>query len=101
MFKADPPGILDQKLDESDLSPIPLNVIHDEILLEALAEEAQGAAELLRGAMVDGFVQIFPGAEVGDLIEITIENSWGGKQEHIKIVAKYTLSPSALPTSIG
>ena len=72
-------GILDQKLDESDLSPIPLNVIHDEILLEALAEEAQGAAELLRGAMVDGFVQIFPGAEVGDLVEITIENSWGGK----------------------
>ena len=72
-------GILDQRLDGSGLSAIPLNVIHDEIVLEAPIEEAGRAAELLRDAMVSGFVQIFPGAETRGLVDVSVVDSWGEK----------------------
>ena len=72
-------GVLDRKLDGSKLSATPLNVIHDEIVLEAPANEAQSAANLLRESMVEGFLMIFPGAETRGLVDVSVGGSWGEK----------------------
>ena len=72
-------GVLDQRLDGSEHSAIPLNVIHDEIVLEAPANEAQSAAKLLCESMIEGFLMIFPGAETRGLVDVSVRDSWGAK----------------------
>ena len=74
-------GVLDRRLDGSELSAIPLNVIHDEIVLEAPENEAQSAAKLLCESMIEGFLMIFPDAETCGLVDVSVRDSWGSEIE--------------------
>ena len=74
-------GVLDRRLDGSEHSAIPLNVIHDEIVLEAPANEAQSAAKLLCESMIEGFLMIFPDAETRGLVDVSVRDSWGSEIE--------------------
>ncbi len=71
--------MLDQRLDGSELSAIPLNVIHDEIVLKAPENEAQSAAKLLCESMIEGFLMIFPSAETRGLVDVSVRDSWGSE----------------------
>jgi DNA polymerase I-like protein with 3'-5' exonuclease and polymerase domains len=60
-----------------DVKGGPVAWLHDEIVLEAAVEHADRAAELLQRAMVDAFVETFPGAPVAGLVKIGQGPSWG------------------------
>jgi DNA polymerase I-like protein with 3'-5' exonuclease and polymerase domains len=50
--------------------------VHDELLLEVLEADANKAAVLLQHAMVEAFLETFPGAPTEGLVEATIGQSW-------------------------
>jgi DNA polymerase I len=50
--------------------------LHDEIVLEVAAEDAEQAAELLKQAMIDAFAETFPGAPLNGLVEPHIGANW-------------------------
>jgi DNA polymerase-1 len=56
---------------------IPVLVVHDEIVLEAGAAEADAAADWLKRLMVDGMAPLI--APVPVEVEVAISATWGGK----------------------
>ena len=50
--------------------------VHDELILEIQAPFAELAADLLKTAMVEGFLEIFPGATTRDLVEVKTGMTW-------------------------
>jgi DNA polymerase-1 len=50
--------------------------IHDEILLEVLAADAERAREILAEAMVDAFIDTFPGAPTNGVVDVKIGLNW-------------------------
>jgi DNA polymerase-1 len=51
--------------------------IHDEIVAEVAEQHAQPASELLRQAMLQAFMQTFPGAPTTNLVEVKVGHNWG------------------------
>jgi hypothetical protein len=51
--------------------------IHDAMIDEALTEDAPEALQWMKRDMVDGYLDIFPGAPTDKLVEGGIGPSWG------------------------
>jgi DNA polymerase I-like protein with 3'-5' exonuclease and polymerase domains len=51
--------------------------VHDELVAEVRAEQAEQAAQLLRTAMEQAFTAIFPDAPLTNLVELAIRTTWG------------------------
>jgi DNA polymerase I-like protein with 3'-5' exonuclease and polymerase domains len=50
--------------------------VHDELLIEAKECDAEAAAEILRGAMIEAFVMTFPGFPTVNLMDVQIGDDW-------------------------
>jgi len=50
--------------------------VHDELLAEVPEDQANIAKGILSGAMTDAFVQTFPGAPTGNLVDAAIGPTW-------------------------
>jgi hypothetical protein len=50
--------------------------VHDELLAEVLAEDAEKARLLLQEAMIEAFMMTFPGAPTRNVAEATIGRTW-------------------------
>jgi DNA polymerase I-like protein with 3'-5' exonuclease and polymerase domains len=50
--------------------------IHDELLLEVHADDAEPAKEALRQVMTEAFVATFPGAPIANLVAVECSRSW-------------------------
>jgi DNA polymerase I len=68
---------VDERLFEAGVDGGPVAWLHDEIVMEVAAEDADRAAELLKGAMIDSFSETFPHAPLNGLVEPHIGLSWG------------------------
>ena len=66
----------DDRLFDAGIDGGPVAWLHDEIVLEVRAEDADRAAGILKQAMIDGFTETFPGAPVNGLVEPHIGVSW-------------------------
>jgi DNA polymerase-1 len=60
-----------------DISEGLIACVHDELILEVLAEHAEQALQILRQAMIDAFAKMFPGASTNGLVNAAICKSWG------------------------
>ena len=69
---------IDQRLFDAGIDGDPVCWVHDEIVLEVREDQAERAAEILKQAMIDAFVEVFPGAPTAGLIEPKICKNWGG-----------------------
>ena len=68
---------VDERLFEAGIDGGPVGWLHDEIVLEVADEDADYAAAILEQAMVDAFVETFPGAPLNGLVEPHIGPNWG------------------------
>jgi N6-adenosine-specific RNA methylase IME4 len=78
---------IDLALDHERIAGGPVAWLHDEIVIEVPAEDAQRAAELLSKAMTWAFLQIFPGAPLNGLVEPRIVTNWG-EPEAMTVVSR-------------
>jgi DNA polymerase I len=69
---------VDDRLFAASIDGGPVCWVHDEIVLEVREDQAERAAEILKQAMVDAFLEIFPGAPTAGLIKPKICKNWGG-----------------------
>jgi DNA polymerase I len=69
----------DDRLFDAGIEGGPVAWLHDEIVLEVRADQAAQAAEILRQAMIDGFIETFPDAPIKGLVEPHIGMSWAEK----------------------
>jgi DNA polymerase I-like protein with 3'-5' exonuclease and polymerase domains len=67
---------VDDRLFEADIEGGPVAWLHDEFVLETRADQAGRAAEILPQAMIDAFVETFPGAPLNGLVEARIGANW-------------------------
>ncbi|HZZ23595.1 MAG TPA: DNA polymerase [Roseiarcus sp.] len=67
---------IDRLLFEYGIDGGPVAWLHDEIILEVKAEDAERAAELLKQAMIGAFAETFPGAPLLKLVEARIGPDW-------------------------
>ena len=51
-------------------------VVHDELVCEVPEDEAEHAAEVLQGCMIEAFAATFPGAPLDGLIETKAGRNW-------------------------
>jgi DNA polymerase-1 len=65
--------------DLEGLDAEPVAVIHDEVIVEADAAQAEKVAEVLAAAMQQGMAAIFPDAPVAGLVEAHVGRSWADK----------------------
>ena len=65
---------LDKYLDGLDACLV--NVVHDELIVEAADNDAPAAKAALERAMTEGFLEVFPEASTRDLVEAKIGKSW-------------------------
>ena len=68
---------VDARLFEAGVAGGPVCWVHDEIVLEVREDQAERAAEILKQAMIDAFVEVFPGAPTAGLIKPKICKNWG------------------------
>jgi DNA polymerase I-like protein with 3'-5' exonuclease and polymerase domains len=67
---------VDDRLFEAAIDGGPVAWLHDEIVLEVRADQAEQAAEILAQSMIDGFAETFPGAPLNGLVEPHIGANW-------------------------
>ena len=67
---------VDNRLFDAGIDGGPVAWLHDEIVMEVAAEDAERAAEILNQSMIDGFAETFPGAPLDGLVEPHIGMSW-------------------------
>jgi DNA polymerase-1 len=67
---------IDRLLFEEGIDGGPVAWLHDEIILEVPAGDAERAAELLKRAMIEAFEETFPGAPLLKLVEARIGPDW-------------------------
>jgi DNA polymerase-1 len=72
---------VDDRLFDAGIDGGPVLWMHDEIVLEVRADQADEAALILKQAMIDGFAETFPGAPLGGLVEPHIGASWAAGKE--------------------
>ena len=70
---------VDDRLFDAGIEGGPVAWLHDEIVLEVRDDQAELAAEILKQAMIDGFIETFPGAPINQLVEPHIGMSWAEK----------------------
>ena len=70
---------VDDRLFDAGIEGGPVAWLHDEIVLEVRDDQANLAAEILKQAMIDGFIDTFPGAPIDQLVEPHIGMSWAEK----------------------
>ena len=70
---------VDDRLFDAGVVGGPVAWLHDEIVLEVRADQAERAAEILKQAMIDAFVETFPDAPIDGLVEPHIGMSWAEK----------------------
>ena len=70
---------VDDRLFDAGIEGGPVAWLHDEIVLEVRDDQAERAAEILKQAMIDGFVETFPDAPIDGLVEPHIGMSWAEK----------------------
>ncbi len=58
------------------IDAFPVNVVHDELVLEASIEDAEYAKSAVEKAMIEGMLSIFPRATTLNLVEAHIGKSW-------------------------
>ena len=77
--------------------------LHDEIVVEVRADQAELAVAILKQAMVDGFAETFPSAPLDGLVEPHIGMSWAEKGAAGNGVTAATSAAASLtvPTSAG
>jgi DNA polymerase I-like protein with 3'-5' exonuclease and polymerase domains len=51
-------------------------MIHDELILEADAQDAEAVGELLAEEMTAAFAATFPDAPIGGLVDVKTGSSW-------------------------
>jgi DNA polymerase I len=67
----------DDRLFDAGINGGPVAWLHDEIVLEVRADQAEHASQILKQAMIDGFAETFPGAPLNGLVEPSIGMNWG------------------------
>ena len=67
-------GVLPQRLARLDAALV--NVVHDEVIVEAAVADTRQAKEAVESAMVEGMLTIFPTASVNGLVEAAIVENW-------------------------
>ena len=67
---------VDDRLFDAGIEGGPVAWLHDEIVMEIAAEDAERAAELLKQAMIEAFAETFPGAPLNGLVEPHIGANW-------------------------
>jgi DNA polymerase I len=70
---------VDGRLFEAGIDGGPVAWLHDEIVLEVRDDLADLAAEILKQAMIDGFIETFPDAPIDGLVKPHIAASWAEK----------------------
>ena len=70
---------VDDRLFDAGIDGGPVAWLHDEIVLEVRDDQAERAAEILKQAMIDGFIETFPGAPINGLVEPHVGMSWAEK----------------------
>lgn len=68
--------IVERLLFNAGIEGGPVAWLHDEILLEVPEANAEKAATLLQQAMIEAFLETFPGAPTEGLVEPTIGRNW-------------------------
>ncbi len=68
---------LDREIAASGLDIKMVNIIHDEIVLEVAATDAEQAKDLLERAMINGMLRVFPEAHTTGLVEAGVGDTWG------------------------
>ena len=68
---------VDDRLFDAGIDGGPVAWLHDEIVLEVRADQAERAAEILKQSMIDGFAETFPGAPLNGLVEPHVGVNWG------------------------
>ncbi len=53
-----------------------VNVVHDELVVEAAESQGERARKAVEAAMIEGMLQIFPGASTTDLVEAHVVSNW-------------------------
>jgi DNA polymerase I len=71
---------VDARLADAGIEGGPVCWMHDEIVLEVRAEDAERAAAILKQAMIDGFAETFPGATLNGLVKPEIASTWAGEK---------------------
>ena len=67
---------VDDRLFNAGIDGGPVAWLHDEIVLEVKAADAELAATILKQSMIDGFAETFPGAPLNGLIDLHIAGNW-------------------------
>jgi DNA (cytosine-5)-methyltransferase 1 len=67
---------VDDRLFDARVVGGPVAWLHDEIVLEVRADQAERAAEILKQAMIDAFAETFPGAPIDGLVDPHVATSW-------------------------
>jgi len=57
------------------------STIHDALIDEARAEHAREILQMMRRDMINGYLDVFPGAPIDDLVEGGVGPSWGELEE--------------------
>ena len=90
---------VDDRLFDAGIEGGPVAWLHDEIVLEVRADQAERAAEILKQAMIDGFVETFPDAPIDGLVEPHIGMSWAEKDGAGSGTATAAVAP--IPISVS
>jgi DNA polymerase I-like protein with 3'-5' exonuclease and polymerase domains len=67
---------IDAALREANIDGYPVLFVHDEIVLEVFEMDAERAGEMLRTAMVEAFVEVFPDAPLNGLVDVKVRKQW-------------------------
>ena len=70
---------VDDRLFDAGIEGGPVAWLHDEIVLEVRDDQADLAAEILKQAMIDGFIETFPDAPINGLVKPHVAASWAEK----------------------
>jgi DNA polymerase I len=68
---------VDERLFDAGIDGGPVAWLHDEIVLEVRAAQAEAASGILKQSMIDGFAETFPGAPLNGLIDLHVGMNWG------------------------
>ena len=69
---------LDKALKDARLDAQIVHFIHDALLVEVAAEQAETAKQLVNDAMVSAFTEMLPEAPKEGLLKVSVSDNWGG-----------------------
>jgi len=56
-----------------------LSVVHDEIILECPTDKVEDTKKMLENAMVQGYLDVFPDADITGIVDAESGDNWGAK----------------------